>query len=318
MSTGAADTGTATGTGVRLPSPLRTHRATGAVRPVRPRPPSARWRWRRVEDWLKDGILPHAGVSGTGNIPYSTCLSGMGVFAAQPLDRPGHSEDHMDMNSGGEPDDDRVSERDRTRVARRLRRALRQGRISSETFAWRLDRTLAARYRHELAALVDDQPPGRLGRAWAAVVDTCQRAGDDLRAAFHREPRIDLLLPPPGSAPVVVGRAPGCDLVLAREQTVSARHAELVAVQNGWMVRDLRSTNGTWLNGARIASIAPVRPGDTLWFGSTRFALIAPTPTPYPQLRTMPPRPTPVIPGPEPVTPRVPLRPYRPALPHHP
>ena len=50
---------------------------------------------------------------------------------------------------------------------------------------------------------------------------------------------------------VVVGRAPGADLVLT-DPEVSAIHCELRAVSEGVLVKDLGSTNGTFLGGVRI------------------------------------------------------------------
>lgn len=53
------------------------------------------------------------------------------------------------------------------------------------------------------------------------------------------------------SANVLIGRASTADLVLDND-SVSRRHAELFVHENRWWVRDLRSSNGTLLNGQRI------------------------------------------------------------------
>ena len=60
----------------------------------------------------------------------------------------------------------------------------------------------------------------------------------------------------------MIGRSSGCELVLA-DDTVSRRHAELFIEDGRWLLRDLDSSNGTWLNGRRIVE-AEVRPGDVL------------------------------------------------------
>ncbi len=52
---------------------------------------------------------------------------------------------------------------------------------------------------------------------------------------------------------VTAGKAPGNDIVLD-EDTVSREHFEIVRDGKGWLVRDLRSTNGTFLDGAEIQS----------------------------------------------------------------
>lgn len=59
----------------------------------------------------------------------------------------------------------------------------------------------------------------------------------------------------------VIGRAPDCDLVIAHPQ-VSARHCRLIRTGTGWVLEDLGSTNGTFVNGVRIQGAVTVRPGD--------------------------------------------------------
>jgi DNA-binding NtrC family response regulator len=66
-----------------------------------------------------------------------------------------------------------------------------------------------------------------------------------------------------------VGKASENDVVLD-EETVSRAHFELVRDGKGWLVRDLRSTNGTFLDGAEIQS-AYVRAGSTIAAGAARI-----------------------------------------------
>jgi class 3 adenylate cyclase len=71
-----------------------------------------------------------------------------------------------------------------------------------------------------------------------------------------------------------VGRAAVCDLPLD-EATVSRRHAELALVEgvdSQLRVRDLGSTNGTFLNGRKISE-ALAAAGDRVAFGSAEFAV---------------------------------------------
>lgn len=63
-----------------------------------------------------------------------------------------------------------------------------------------------------------------------------------------------------------VGRAPGNDLVLATE-TVSSRHAVLEWRDGAWWLRDAGSTNGTAVDGRRIAGRHALAAGATLHFG---------------------------------------------------
>jgi hypothetical protein len=79
-------------------------------------------------------------------------------------------------------------------------------------------------------------------------------------------------VPVTGSVPV--GRAPGCAIVLRHgphsdQNTVARRHAELAPAPGGVRVRCLGSTNGTWLDGARIAGEAIAAPGAELAFACT-------------------------------------------------
>ncbi|MBI2797167.1 MAG: trypsin-like peptidase domain-containing protein [Gemmatimonadetes bacterium] len=66
-----------------------------------------------------------------------------------------------------------------------------------------------------------------------------------------------------------VGRHPDCDLVFDahKDIDVSGRHAEFVTIGPRTVVRDLGSTNGTWLNGVRLGGDAEVYSGDTVGFG---------------------------------------------------
>ena len=70
-------------------------------------------------------------------------------------------------------------------------------------------------------------------------------------------------------AKTVVGRNPDSDLQLP-VGTVSRRHAEVERQDDGWMVRDLHSENGTWVNGERIWEHRIVD-GDEVQFGTVRL-----------------------------------------------
>ncbi len=69
-----------------------------------------------------------------------------------------------------------------------------------------------------------------------------------------------------GEAPVVIGRAPECDVELA-DSTVSRRHAEIVRDGDAWFIRDLGSSNGTKLNGAGVVD-QMLQDGDQIRLGS--------------------------------------------------
>ncbi len=77
----------------------------------------------------------------------------------------------------------------------------------------------------------------------------------------------------PAGLPVVLGRGAGADLAI-QDPTISRRHAELVAEPGGVRVRDLGSSNGVSVNGARVAA-GFVGPGDTVAFGKIQCRLEA-------------------------------------------
>jgi pSer/pThr/pTyr-binding forkhead associated (FHA) protein len=64
------------------------------------------------------------------------------------------------------------------------------------------------------------------------------------------------------------GRAATCTVVLA-DTYVSEQHARVYADGDEWLVADMGSTNGTFLNQAKVTSPAPLAPGDQLGIGKT-------------------------------------------------
>ena len=70
-----------------------------------------------------------------------------------------------------------------------------------------------------------------------------------------------------------VGRLKSLEVPLD-ENSVSRRHAEFRLSGNGWVVRDLRSTNGSSLNGARLGSgSCPIKNFDVIRFGDVVFVV---------------------------------------------
>jgi pSer/pThr/pTyr-binding forkhead associated (FHA) protein len=67
---------------------------------------------------------------------------------------------------------------------------------------------------------------------------------------------------------VTVGRAPGCGVSLP-DTTVSQLHARVFRRDGAFYLEDLGSTNGTWLNRARVGAAVPLTRGDRVLVGST-------------------------------------------------
>jgi adenylate cyclase len=70
---------------------------------------------------------------------------------------------------------------------------------------------------------------------------------------------------------LVVGRAPTSDIPII-DPTISRRHAEVQANGETVQVRDLGSSNGTFVNGAKVET-ATLGNGDTVTFGKVAFRL---------------------------------------------
>jgi hypothetical protein len=68
---------------------------------------------------------------------------------------------------------------------------------------------------------------------------------------------------------VTVGRSPECEITIV-DSNVSRRHAEIQPRGDGFVVVDLGSTNGTRVNGVRVAE-RELQDGDELAFGNTRM-----------------------------------------------
>ena len=69
---------------------------------------------------------------------------------------------------------------------------------------------------------------------------------------------------------IVIGRDPGCDLVLDPNSAASRRHASVYQGEGGWHIRDLGSSNGTSLNGTAVKDRL-LTPGDRVTLATLQF-----------------------------------------------
>ena len=197
----------------------------------------------------------------------------------------------------------RASDAEREQVVSRLRDEFVAGRLSHETFLHRMHVVLESRRQADLPPVLADLPvqpsprslAGRLRAAWsrvtgwtgtaprAAVPAPERRTGTrtaspsrgpgraltaNMRgAASGDEQPIPLQFPRGGGDQFSIGRDASCDLAIP-DMTVSRRHAQLERTEEGWLITDLESTNGTRVNGWRVRGKVPVQAGDVVSFGN--------------------------------------------------
>ncbi len=203
----------------------------------------------------------------------------------------------------------RASDAERDHAVSELRDEFAEGRLSHETFMYRMQSALDARNRGQLAGLFTDLPPrrpGLLARIRAALRGEDPAARDGHPAGGQGiqgtqritgapygpgpqgipwAPRGQVSpVPPPAADPAplyfppgsgvrfTIGRTRDCDLCLT-DLSVSRMHALLVRREGGWVLSDLGSHNGTRLNGWLIREAVPVRAGDRVEFGSMAFII---------------------------------------------
>jgi hypothetical protein len=71
------------------------------------------------------------------------------------------------------------------------------------------------------------------------------------------------------SSQLTIGRGRQNDIALPNDDYISARHARFEPRQDGVWVQDLGSTNGTYLNGARLERPRRLTAGDIVRVGDT-------------------------------------------------
>jgi hypothetical protein len=207
----------------------------------------------------------------------------------------------------------RASDAERDHAVSELRDEFADGRLSHETFIYRMQSALDARNRGQLAGLFTDLPPRRSGpRKLLARIRAALRAADPAPHASRPDGDRDFPgtqriagtphgpgpqgipwaprgqanpAPPPGAAdpaPLFFPPGSGVRFTIGRTRdcdlcltdlSVSRMHALLVRREGGWVLSDLGSHNGTRLNGWLIREPVPVHAGDRVEFGSMAFII---------------------------------------------
>ncbi|MFH1377290.1 MAG: FHA domain-containing protein [Planctomycetota bacterium] len=75
-----------------------------------------------------------------------------------------------------------------------------------------------------------------------------------------------------GTVRQTIGRGETADIIIA-DDNASRLHIEIEPSESSWIIRELGSRNGTWLNGERFEGERPFRPGDVARIGLTLIAL---------------------------------------------
>ena len=77
---------------------------------------------------------------------------------------------------------------------------------------------------------------------------------------------------PLGGQPLTIGRSSDSGLVI-RDDYTSTHHARLMLLNDSWVVQDLDSTNGTFLDGTRVVVPTQVPLNTPVKIGTTSFEL---------------------------------------------
>jgi pSer/pThr/pTyr-binding forkhead associated (FHA) protein len=134
------------------------------------------------------------------------------------------------------------------------------GVIRRDLFAGTRSSRIVAAPRGVGGGILQGQPAAKAKRGKAArqlVVTAGQLAGT----------RITL-----GDAHITIGRAEDSTLVIT-DDYASARHARLVPRDGQWFLEDLGSTNGTYLDRAKVSGPTPVPLGVPIRIGRTSLEL---------------------------------------------
>lgn len=93
----------------------------------------------------------------------------------------------------------------------------------------------------------------------------------DVSLVLHKKNGSKKVLPLRSKA-AILGRRPDCDFCIPL-QVVSRRHCQISQEANIIKVRDLKSSNGTFLNGTRIADEILAGAGDKIQIGPLTFTV---------------------------------------------
>ncbi|GII98842.1 type III secretion system (T3SS) inner membrane Yop/YscD-like protein [Sediminihabitans luteus] len=114
-------------------------------------------------------------------------------------------------------------------------------------------------------------PPQRVAAAPAAPPATPARSAGPTRLVVTTGALRGTTIPLTSQA-ILIGRAPGCTLVLEDDYS-SSRHARVFPQGGQWYVEDLGSTNGTYIHDKRISGVVQISPGTPVRIGQSTVEL---------------------------------------------
>src|ERR1700739_1350397 len=121
--------------------------------------------------------------------------------------------------------------------------------------------------------------PGVLASCRTADGARLANTGRGEGAMRPRSEVLGILQPVGGGDPIplnkpemIVGRRPSCDIQLDFEN-ISGKHCMLRIINGVWNVKDLGSTNGTTVNGSRLATEQSVMPDEEIGFAGHMFTI---------------------------------------------
>ena len=82
---------------------------------------------------------------------------------------------------------------------------------------------------------------------------------------------------PIGNSPFLIGRDAKNHLCLSGDRAVSRLHCAILVTAQGMVIEDLKSSNGTYVNGRHVTGVAPLPVPSLLTVGRTRLSVIPAT-----------------------------------------
>lgn len=131
--------------------------------------------------------------------------------------------------------------------------------------------TVVSVLRRDLLAPRDAKPMAAARPSMPSPRPTLRSRKASTRLVITQGPLVGTVIPL-GTSAITIGRAADATVVLD-DDFVSTHHTRLIPRGTQWIVEDLGSTNGTWIDKERVTSPTPLQPGMELRIGRTHLEL---------------------------------------------